>query len=227
VLTSITSNEPDNGLGDGDEPNDIQEADFGTPDTQFKLRSERSGTGSGRVYEVVYTVTDGSGNSTQASAEAVVPHDQRGAAAAGSGFSITGMGFLLRAQTFDLVIPSGPSLDARRIAVRTAQVGNTSGVLDAVRSRLTDTNGDGLADLVVTYSTAEAMSLAMISRGADPLAFRYETSDGIGYLVDNIFALSTPMRYFPWLRRRTVQGLGSTSEYLQEENRVLREQLGQ
>jgi hypothetical protein len=43
VLNSITSNEPDNGLGDGDTENDIQNAQYGTLDTSFNLRAERSG----------------------------------------------------------------------------------------------------------------------------------------------------------------------------------------
>jgi hypothetical protein len=75
VLTSITSNEPDNGLGDGDTPNDIQNADFGTPDLNFKLRAERSGTGSGRTYIVTYTATDAVGHTASASATVTVPHD--------------------------------------------------------------------------------------------------------------------------------------------------------
>jgi hypothetical protein len=58
VLTSITSNEPDDGLGDGDAENDIQGADFGTPDTTFMLRAERSGTGEGRTYTILYTAFD-------------------------------------------------------------------------------------------------------------------------------------------------------------------------
>jgi hypothetical protein len=58
VLTSITSSEPDDGLGDGDTANDIQEADFGSPDTKFKLRAERAGVGEGRTYVVVYTAYD-------------------------------------------------------------------------------------------------------------------------------------------------------------------------
>ena len=73
VLTSITSDEPDNGLGDGDQPNDIQGADFNTPDTTFLLRAERSGRGDGRVYTIVYTATDGSGNSTPTSVQVIVP----------------------------------------------------------------------------------------------------------------------------------------------------------
>ncbi len=49
VLTSIVSNELDNGLGDGQQPNDIQEAIVGTQDTSFCLRAERSGMGTGRI----------------------------------------------------------------------------------------------------------------------------------------------------------------------------------
>ena len=76
VLTSLTSNEPDNGLGDGDTIGDIQGANLGTDDRRFQLRAERSGTGSGRTYSAVYTATDDSGNSTNALATIVVPHDQ-------------------------------------------------------------------------------------------------------------------------------------------------------
>ncbi len=75
-LTSITSNEPDNGLGDGDTGDDIQGAAIGTQDRAFRLRAERSGNGSGRVYTVTYTVTDESGNSSVGSATVTVAHDQ-------------------------------------------------------------------------------------------------------------------------------------------------------
>lgn len=75
VLTSITSDEPDEGLGDGNFPNDIQGALFGTPDTQFLLRSERSGRGDGRIYTVVYTASDASGNDATDSAFVKVPHN--------------------------------------------------------------------------------------------------------------------------------------------------------
>ena len=77
VLTSIVSNEPDNGLGDGDTANDIQNAQLGTPDTSFSLRAERSGGGNGRTYTVTYTATDASNNQTQASPVVVVPKSQK------------------------------------------------------------------------------------------------------------------------------------------------------
>jgi hypothetical protein len=75
-LSSISSNEPDNGLGDGDFPNDIQNASFGTDDRSFYLRAERSGVGTGRIYTTEYSATDASGNTTSASAVVTVPHDK-------------------------------------------------------------------------------------------------------------------------------------------------------
>jgi endo-1,4-beta-xylanase len=73
-LVSITSNEPDNGIGDGDKPQDIQGATFGADDRQFLLRNERSGTGPGRVYTITYSATDASGNTTVRQATVTVPH---------------------------------------------------------------------------------------------------------------------------------------------------------
>ncbi|UUZ97350.1 cadherin-like beta sandwich domain-containing protein [Paenibacillus sp. P25] len=64
VLTSITSNEP----GGGSLADQIQEAEFGSSDTDFLLRAERNGDGSGRVYTIVYTATDQAGNTTAGTA---------------------------------------------------------------------------------------------------------------------------------------------------------------
>jgi hypothetical protein len=75
VLTSITSNQPDNGGGDGDTASDIQGAEFGTFDRSFFLRAERAGGDpGGRTYTITYTATDASGNQTQAVATVHVPH---------------------------------------------------------------------------------------------------------------------------------------------------------
>jgi hypothetical protein len=68
-LVSATSNEPDNGLGDGDTPNDIVVVD----DLTVKLRAERSGTGTGRVYTLTWEATNACGATTTASATVTVP----------------------------------------------------------------------------------------------------------------------------------------------------------
>jgi uncharacterized repeat protein (TIGR01451 family) len=76
MLVSITSNEPEFGfLGNGDKGPDIVGAAFGTDDRAFFLRAER-GTrahSTGRVYTIVYRVTDASGNTTEASTTVTVP----------------------------------------------------------------------------------------------------------------------------------------------------------
>jgi len=74
-LLSITSNEPDNGRGDGNTTGDIQGAAFGTDDRQFQLRAERSGTGTGRIYTVTYEARDASNNATVKQAVVTVPHN--------------------------------------------------------------------------------------------------------------------------------------------------------
>ena len=68
-LVSVSSNEPDNGLDDGDTPVDIVIID----DFTFDLRAERSGIGSGRIYTITYEVTDACGNTTMQSATVIVP----------------------------------------------------------------------------------------------------------------------------------------------------------
>jgi hypothetical protein len=76
-LISVTSNEPDNGLGDGDTSNDIQGADIGTDDQSIQLRAERSGNGTGRVYTITYKAVDFAGNSVTASTTVTVPHSSK------------------------------------------------------------------------------------------------------------------------------------------------------
>jgi hypothetical protein len=57
---------------------DIQNALPGTLDLAFDLRSERAGTGQGRVYTATYTATDAAGNMASAASTTFVPHDQDG-----------------------------------------------------------------------------------------------------------------------------------------------------
>jgi hypothetical protein len=77
VLTSVTSDQPDDGLGDGHTSGDVQEADLGTADLSFSVRSERAGVGpNGRTHTATYTATDGSGNQTVATGTVHIAHDQ-------------------------------------------------------------------------------------------------------------------------------------------------------
>ena len=75
TLKSITSNEPDDAKGkaDGKTLRDIARASPGTADTSFLLRAERSSSGAGRVYTIVYEATDATGNTTTATALVTVP----------------------------------------------------------------------------------------------------------------------------------------------------------
>lgn len=72
VNIAVSSSEPDNGLGDGDTAGDIV---VHSP-TDIELRAERSGTGSGRTYSLVWTATDASGNSSTFTAAVKVPKSQ-------------------------------------------------------------------------------------------------------------------------------------------------------
>jgi hypothetical protein len=74
----VTSNEPQNGLGDGDVSPDWTNpiVDQARGMITLQLRAERSGTGKGRIYTIRITARDASGNSSQASVQIIVPHDQ-------------------------------------------------------------------------------------------------------------------------------------------------------
>lgn len=73
VLTSVTCDE-EPARGAPHDP-DVDGAELDTPDTALRLRSERDGSGDGRIYTLLYTATDASGNSTSAAATVTVPHD--------------------------------------------------------------------------------------------------------------------------------------------------------
>ncbi len=68
----MTSNEPDNGSGDGNTTNDIVIVD----QDSFRLRAERDENATGRLYTITYQVTDDCGNSTTDSAIVTVPITQ-------------------------------------------------------------------------------------------------------------------------------------------------------
>jgi len=71
-IISVSSNEPVNGLGDGDTSPDWEI----TGNLAVNLRAERSGKGNGRVYTNTVACTDASGNSSTKTVAVTVPHDQ-------------------------------------------------------------------------------------------------------------------------------------------------------
>ena len=72
-IVGVASNEPINGLGDGDTAPDW----LITGDQALKLRAERGGKGSGRVYTITIQATDASGNASTAQVTVAVPHDKK------------------------------------------------------------------------------------------------------------------------------------------------------
>jgi hypothetical protein len=86
VITSVTSDEIENGNGDGNTLNDIVIA---ANCRSVQLRSERDGGGDGRVYRISFKVTDAAGNVATATATVTVPHSQNGSVAIDSGAKYT------------------------------------------------------------------------------------------------------------------------------------------
>jgi hypothetical protein len=70
---NVTSNEPIDGLGDGDKSPDWIIVDA----HHVKLRAERSGIGRGRIYTIRISCTDANGVVGRCDAAVEVPHDQR------------------------------------------------------------------------------------------------------------------------------------------------------
>lgn len=81
TVTRITQDEPVSGQGSGDTSPDG--AGVGTPTAS--IRSERAGSGDGRVYEISFRADDGKGGSCSGGVRVGVPHSQNGAAPVDSG----------------------------------------------------------------------------------------------------------------------------------------------
>ena len=71
-ITKVTSDEIENGNGDGNTLNDIVIA---ADCKSVQLRSEREGGGNGRVYTIFFSVSDTSGNVGTATAKVIVRHN--------------------------------------------------------------------------------------------------------------------------------------------------------
>ena len=71
-IRNVVSNEPINGLGDGDSTPDWQ---FGPNSLHVNLRAERSNTGMGRAYTITIACADNSDNTSTRNTFVTVPHD--------------------------------------------------------------------------------------------------------------------------------------------------------
>jgi hypothetical protein len=67
-IVGVTSSEADNGVGDGNTVNDIQNVNGLSVD----LRAERSGKGNGRIYTITVRSTDGSGNYSERTVDVTI-----------------------------------------------------------------------------------------------------------------------------------------------------------
>lgn len=79
LYASVSSNEQQNGLGDGDLAPDWTEPVINNENgvIDLQLRSERSGSGNGRIYKIEIIAIDSSGNSTSSIVKVIVPHDKK------------------------------------------------------------------------------------------------------------------------------------------------------
>ena len=78
LSAQVLSNEPQDGLGDGDTSPDwtVPVINQATGIITLQLRAERSGAGDGRVYTIRITAADASNNTNTADAKIYVPHDK-------------------------------------------------------------------------------------------------------------------------------------------------------
>lgn len=81
-ISQVTSDEAENGNGDGNTPNDIVIA---ADCKSVQLRAERAGGSNGRVYTITFKVSDASGNFTTTTAKVTVPKSQNGSVAIDDG----------------------------------------------------------------------------------------------------------------------------------------------
>jgi hypothetical protein len=88
-ISQVTSDEAENGNGDGNTSNDIVIA---ADCRSVQLRAERDGSANGRVYTITFKVRDASGNATTVTAKVTVPKSQNGSPAIDDGphYIVTG-----------------------------------------------------------------------------------------------------------------------------------------
>lgn len=174
-LVSVTSSEPDQGLGDGDTGGDVADTSLGVADYELRLRAERGATGAGRLYVLCYSVTDASGNTATACDSVRVPRDQSGRA-----------DLRLAGGVPTLVIFGGRLAPVGEIGASSVEVG-TEGFsrfkLAAASPRIADLNHDPFVDAEFTFEEAEQGRIRSELASGTPMFARWVAA-GNGRLAD-------------------------------------------
>jgi len=84
VIANVTSDEPEDAPG-GDDGNTTNDIVIANDCKSVQLRSERQGSGNGRVYTIHLSVSDGNGNTGAATCLVTVPKSQNGSPAVDDG----------------------------------------------------------------------------------------------------------------------------------------------
>jgi uncharacterized repeat protein (TIGR01451 family) len=173
---TVVSNEPINGLGDGDTSPDWQILDS----HRLKLRAERSGNGSGRIYTITTTCTDSANNVASKTGIVSVPKSMKGGATTSSvitrvinGESVGGAAALSPTRMLNLIGTINLNVESRATAVRSSKAEN-----------LIDLNLGTLKFNAPSYDQRELSGFRTLFRGAGKLngegGYRYllNVSDG-------------------------------------------------
>ena len=178
-MVSLTSNEPEDDLGDGSTEPDIMGADVGTADTSVSLRAERAGLLTGRTYQATFMATDCNGNSSFTMANVYVPHSKSDIG------TILSSGNALDTSTSEVsYMVSGASLWRKKIPVefiggdlesgglrtvdpQSAVITNTAGVVRTSAFYVKDVDGDDHPDVLLAFQRRALMTLAYESQELD------------------------------------------------------------
>jgi hypothetical protein len=178
-MVSLTSNEPEDDLGDGTTEPDIMGADLGTADTSVSLRAERAGLLTGRIYQATFMVTDCSGNTALAMANVYVPHSK-----SDIGTILSSSNSLAGPTSEVSYMVSGASLWRKKIPAefiggdiegdglgaidpQSAVITNTAGVVPTTAFYVKDVDDDSFPDVLLAFPRRALMTLAYESQELD------------------------------------------------------------